>query len=619
MSSHPCGWYGSISNFLSTTKNIWLQKLSTYHQTFLNEPASKTQEKAWENCYSVLQSVFTDDQLNNPTVHDWPCIFEYELPRERGRRPDVIILTGSQVLVLEFKDFVKPLLAHIDQVAAYARDIQHYHAASHDLKVIPVLVLTLGKSVFYEENGVYITSPDYLGKTIISLTRNSTNEIINPEEWLVSDYAPLPSLINAARIIFEHEPLPFIRRAHSAGIPQTIAELVKIAKEAQSKRQYHLALVTGVPGAGKTLVGIQFVYENHFADQGSNRTAVFLSGNGPLVKVLQHALKSSVFVQDVHGFLRTYGGTRGASPAEHIYIFDEAQRAWDSDRVKEKRGHHNSEPEDFLQIGERKSWSLMIGLIGDGQEIHIGEEAGLAQWNTAIAKSDAQWYVHCPHQVAALFTAASGINRCETLNLTASLRSHLAEDVQNWVKHLLEGNISEAANTATRVQTQGFNMYLTTDLEFAKNYLLNRYEGHIDQRYGILASSKAKNLHDFSIRNGYQFTKNLREGPWYNDPPDSSNSCCQLREVATEFACQGLELDFPLIAWGNDLRWHNHRWVSPPISGRNKAKNPHKLRINSYRVLLSRGRDGFVIFIPPTAEMESTRVILLQAGVMPLN
>jgi hypothetical protein len=346
---------------------------------------------------------------------------------------------------------------------------------------------------------------------------------------------------------------------------------------------------------------------------------VFLSGNGPLVQVLQHALRSGIFVQDVHGFLKQYGGSSLKVPNESIFIFDEAQRAWDINRVIEKRGNNLSEPQDFLSIGEKKEWSMMIGLIGEGQEIHIGEEAGLIQWNQAIQSSNASWIVSCPSKVVDLFAAAKEVQKYEELNLSTTLRSHLASDLQLWVELLLDAKIDQAKNVAMKVKDQGFNLYITQDLDTAFKYVKERYSGEIDKRYGIIASSKAKNLPGFGIHNEFQYTQRLRVGPWYNDPPDSLGSCCQLKEVATEFSCQGLELDFPIVAWGNDLLWNGSDWVSPNPGNRSQAHDPHRLRINSYRVLLTRGRDGVVIFIPRSADMELTNQALLKSGADNLN
>ncbi len=650
---NPCGWSGSIRDFLSLLKSDWLSALKEHHQRCMNSPADESQILAWDHEYDLLAKELKQLLQVKPTLGTYTVIFEYELPRERGRRPDVIIL-GSSIFVLEFKDYAKILEAHVDQVAAYARDLKHYHAGSQQYPVVPILVLARTKDLITRRDDVIILSPNRIADVFTVESEIETGTLIDPALWITAEYSPLPSLIQAARTIWENQPLPQIKRAQSAGIPQTIAELIRIAQVAQAKNALHLALVTGVPGAGKTLVGIQLVYENHLdsiaqrpagylsepspialtqhipqqavadsgdskygrRDQGNNsrNIAVFLSGNGPLVKVLQHALKNSIFVQDVHGFLKDYGGSTSKIPHEHIWVYDEAQRAWDAERVSTKRGHATSEPEDFLRLAERmNSWALMVALIGEGQEIHLGEESGLPQWNDAIAVMKKPWVVHCSDKIAPYFTAAKKLEESNVLDLSVTLRSHLAEDVAQWIKVLLDGDLMAARALAERVTSQGFDVYITQDINVATNYVKERYQGQEDKRYGLLASSKAKNLPAWGIHNEYNYTKNMREGPWYNDPPSSFNSCCALRDVATEFSCQGLELDFPIVCWGNDFTWDG-KWKSPPAR-RSKAKDPHQLRVNSYRVLLTRGRDGFIVFVPNEIGMRSTYEALVGAGV----
>ena len=613
------GWIGSLEQLLLSEPQQIISALLNHHSRALGEPANPSQITAWGHCLSVLFSELEKLITSNPGCRKWSALFEYELPRERGRRPDVVLLGASTVIVLEFKDFSAPLPQHVDQVSAYARDLGHYHSLCHAHRILPVLVLTQARQFQSTEGGVKICSGDLLATCLIdTVESDSSIEVINPNDWALGEYAPLPSLIVAARRIFNHEPLPQIRRAQSAGIPLTLEYLSDVARSARDRNERHLALVTGVPGAGKTLVGLQFVYDRVLGEIEEAKHAVFLSGNGPLVKVLQHALKSRVFVQDVHGFLRQYGGESEQSPREHIWVYDEAQRAWDADRVSEKRQHPISEPEDFLRIGQRiDSWALMVGLIGEGQEIHLGEEGGLAQWNLAIKAAAGEWIVHCPPKLAKIFDAARDVVPVEKLDLTKSLRSHLAEDVQAWISSLLDGQLDQANSLADRVLHQGFQLYVTQDLESAKAYVMQRYGEEIDKRFGLLASSKAKNLPQYGIRNDFSFTKNLREGPWYNDPPNSKYSCCQLNDVATEFACQGLELDFPIVCWGNDLWYEDGKWRSP-VARRSSARNPHQLRLNSYRVLLSRGRDGMVIYVPPDDTMASTMQALLSAGLRPL-
>jgi hypothetical protein len=614
------GWHGVLQSFLATSAATWLEVQTERHLASLLMPVDDEQMTAWKNCFPIMREAVAELVRRRPEAGRWSIVFEYELPRERGRRPDVVILAGSVILVLEFKDFAAPLQAHIDQVEAYARDIRNYHGASHNHPVHALLALTASKADTTENGDVRIVAPPNLAAELLACAdagHAGRGLSLDLDAWLAADYAPLPSLVQAARAIFRHEPLPQIRRAQSSGISDTIAKLVAIGQQAMLRNELHLALVTGVPGAGKTLAGLQFVYENHFGDTGSRRSAVFLSGNGPLVKVLQYALKSTVFVQDVHGFLRQYGGEETRVPSEHIWVYDEAQRAWDSERVLEKRGHRRSEPQDFLNIGVRmSSWALAVGLIGEGQEIHLGEEAGLGQWHDAIASSGRRWTVHCSGKIAHLFPSAT-VEPSEALNLTASLRSHLAEDVQVWISQVLDGEIELAHATSGRVASQGFETYVTQSVDVAMAYVRDRYKEALDKRFGLLASSKAKNLEKYGVRNGFNYTKTLKEGPWYNDPPDSPRSCCALHDVATEFACQGLELDFPIVCWGDDLTWNGSNWSSPP-QPRSAAHNPHRLRLNSYRVLLSRGRDGFLVFVPPESSMASTVGALRDAGLRPL-
>jgi len=616
----PCGWSGSIHTFLSLPKADWHTALQEHHQRCMNCPADQSQLLAWDHEFDLLTKELKQLLQVKPALGIYTIIFEYELPRERGRRPDVIIL-GHSIFVLEFKDYAKILQAHVDQVSAYARDLKHYHAGSQQSTVIPILVLARTKDLFELDDDATILSPDRIADIFKSESVVETGTLIEPDTWINSDYSPLPSLIQAARRLWDDKTqLPRIRRAESAGIPQTIKELIRIARVAKQDNELHLAFVTGVPGAGKTLVGIQLVYENQLDASDLKNNAVFLSGNGPLVKVLQHALKNKSFVQDVHGFLKEYGGSKTKIPHEHIWIYDEAQRAWDADRVQEKRGHPTSEPEDFLQLAERKNtWGLMVALIGEGQEIHLGEETGLPQWNTSLSVMEKPWIVHCPEKIAQQFPAISKIEPCNFLDLTVSLRSHIAENVTQWVKALLDGDFVTAKTLAEQMYSQGFDMYVTNDINVAAQYVKERYNGDEDARFGLMASSKAKNLGIYGINTDWNCTRNIRVGQWYNDPPNSFSSCCSLREVVTEFSCQGLELDFPIICWGNDLLWDEDHWKSPKRSRLNKAKDPHQLRVNSYRVLLTRGRDGFIVFVPNEVVMKDTYNALRSVGVKELK
>ena len=608
-----CGWYGTIDEFIAEPPAS-LQKSFSALIADLNLDLGEGQTRAWVDSVRILKREMTDLAKKRPEVRTWGVVFEYVLPRERGRRPDVVILAGSAAYVIEFKGRQYAEQSDVDQVDAYARDLQEYQAASHNLDVQAVLALDDASLPARDFDNVTILGGKILGSYLETVPGSLKVDRGSIAEWIEADYDPLPSLVAAARRIFQHEPLPHIRRAASAGIPQALASLQAIAEKAEKDGERHLALVTGVPGAGKTLVGLQFVYLTRFSGNEAERPAVFLSGNGPLVDVLQHALKSRIFVQDVHGFLVRYGGRSEKLPAEHIWVYDEAQRAWDGERVMSKRGHLLSEHEDFLRLGMRlPGWSMLVGLIGEGQEIHLGEEGGLDLWSAAISASGGGWTVHCPEHIAGAFKDHTIVDNA--LELKVSIRSHVAGELHRWVALLLDGRLGEASAVADLVRKDSYDIYVTRNVDEAKRYVSRRYEGDEDKRFGFIGSSKAKNLPQFGINTSFQATRGFRPGPWYNDPPSSLKSCCQMLEVATEFSCQGLELDFPIVGWDTDLIWDGG-WMTS--SRKSKARDARQLRINSYRVLLTRGRDGMIIFVPPLVEMDATYTALVTAGCRPL-
>ena len=602
-------WAGAVARFLET--NDFLAEITQGFISLTGQMPGPQQSAAWEDTYSVLQKTFADLMKRKPEAADYHLILEYELPLEGGRRPDVVLLVGDEVIVIEVKSNKAAVhAADLDQIGAYARDLQHYHQASHGHSVRSVLLPTSLTNTLETRGEVEVVSPDKLTTWLVGL--EVTSNPIDPQAWLESPYAPLPSIIQAARHVFNSEPLPFIRRAKSAGIPQVMDFLTQLSEQARDKGERHIVLVTGVPGAGKTLVGLQYVYATRHRDDTAD--AIFLSGNGPLVQVLQYALKSKTFVRPIRNFYIQHAVKRESAPPEHFIVFDEAQRAWDAERMGEKYGHAKTAPELITEIAARvPDYALVLALIGEGQEIHIGEEEGVEQWGRALKNAGEDWTLHTPDKFETVFENAGNVKTHAFLDLNTSLRSHLASDVQTWVAQVLKGKFAEAKDLADTIRAQGFSLYLTRDLDTAKRYATRRYEGEPGKRYGLLASSKAKNLSNYGVHNDYQSTLRVKTGPFFIDPPESPLSCCQLDKVVTEFACQGLELDLPIVCCGTDLRWEEGAWRSA-VSGRSKAKDPHRLRLNAYRVLLTRGRDGVVVFVPPDKPLDKTYDVLLSAG-----
>ncbi|SDL36558.1 Uncharacterized conserved protein [Salinimicrobium catena] len=556
----------SINEFLSVDVATWGERLKKHHLQCMQQAANGPQRKAWFDCFNILRECFKTLEDYSPKAH---LIFEYELPRERGRRPDVLMLSGNNLIVLEFKGYARESLAQVDQVKHYARDLEHYHLESRNLQVIPVLVLGQGTGIHKNIDGVEIVTGDQLCHLLLSLIKDP---FVRIEKWFESEYSPLPSLVQAAQLLYKEKSFPKIKRSQSAGIPNTLKKLHQILRESKKNKDHHLALITGVPGAGKTLVGLQFVFEEYV--QENDQTAVFLSGNRPLVQVLQKSLKSTHFVQDVNGFLKQYAHSKQL-PKEDVIIYDEAQRAWDAERViASHREGNNSEPVDFINIGDRKENCLLIGLIGEGQEIHLGEESGMDLWTEAISVSNNQWKIHCPEKLADHFLG-SPVSTDEDFNLTTSLRTHQALTLQQWVEALLENQPEESYLLSADLFKEGYPLYVTRDLEKAKSYVKQKYEGENDKTFGLMASSKSQLLPRFGVKNDFNST---RFNPAYYVDSSSGSYCCNLNMVVTEFGCQGLELDMPIVAWEADWIYDNG-WKN---KGPNyKAKDPDNLKKNA--------------------------------------
>ncbi len=608
----PYGWAGTIRDFLDSPPESIVSPLEQHLHSLLGLGPSSSQRQAWNDELATLRRAFRDAAIARADLLEWGLVLEYELHLEGGRRPDVVLLTGQQIVSMEFKQKDRISIADLDQTSAYARDLAEYHAASHDLPVTGVLVPTLLRGSRVEVDGVEVVGPADLAGYFVSLPGSSAVDI---RSWVDADYAPMPSLVEAARLIFQESGLPRIKRCWSSGVPEAVELLGQIAEDCARDSSRSLAFLAGVPGAGKTLAGLQLVYERW----KSVGMGVFLSGNGPLVEVLRGALESKTFVKDLHAFINTYGRS-SRIPETHVVVFDEAQRAWDAAYMAHKKQIDASEPDLLVEIGERvPDWCALVGLVGEGQEIHAGEEAGIGQWAEAVReKATLDWQIHCPPRMADEFVGLD-VRPDSRLDLTVTLRSKRAERLHDWVRELLEGNLAAAARIAQSVRGSAFPMYLTRDLAEGKKYIQERYAGDLEARYGLIASSRTQSfLPKFDVDTTWPSTKRVKYSDWYNNGPGERGSGCNFESVVTEFGCQGLELDMPLVAWGNDLSWDGRDWFAKKPTRGYPLTDPEQLRVNAYRVLLTRGRDGLVVFVPPSPLLDGTEMALLAAGLQPL-
>lgn len=633
------GWASPFPEFEQAQPKEVREKLNLFVKD-----AGRPQIRAWDDSIPPLQNEVKEILAVDNLAAKYETILEYQLPME-SRRTDVIFLAGGAVVILELKGKVLPSDADIDQVAAYARDLRCYHRECHARPVVSICVPMQARGRLGEEAGVIIAGPDVLDQIVEEIAQQGQKQLVNPDAFLARDaYCPLPTLVQAARELFNSGTIRPIHRARAATDPavEAITDLIHEAARIKTRK---LILLTGIPGAGKTLVGLRVVHAHFLDDLAVERQhgkptvpAVFLSGNGPLVQVLQYELKGSggggkTFVRNVKDYVRTYSQGKQLIPPEHVLVFDEAQRAFDAEQVQAKHGEmykdFKSEPEHFIEFAERiPEWCVVIGLIGGGQEIHVGEEAGLIQWRHAIENADQRnkWQVHAPEQVREPFQGSDvPLMIHADLNLDQEIRFHLAEDIHKYVDDLLSGAPpNELKQLAEQLLHAGYHLRITRDLEQAKEYLRERYNGVPEARYGIIASSRDKCLLGFGIDKEFRTRRRIQIGPWYSDDEDHPRmrSCRHLNDVITEFEAQGLELDAVLLAWGNDFIIKDGCWTNEfasRYSKKNRVRDPFQLRKNAYRVLLTRGRDATIVYLPQSDQLDATAAYLQACGFRPLT
>ena len=637
--SSSCGWHGSFQAFLKTPTDSIVSEL----ENFVGNPSAE-QMRVWQTTVETLRPQIQQILGERPTTTVSTQFLELQLAME-ARRTDAILLLSGHVLVLEFKSASTVGRAAIDQVRAYARDMANYHRLCFPPRPVHAVLVPGPSSKRSERDGVIVTPMNGLATVVLERTRNPADPPLSGEEFLAPDaYSPMPSLVQAARELFNQKRIRDVWRA-KADTDRAIEAVSEIARHAAATQTRHLVLVTGIPGSGKTLVGLRLAHASFLDDLAVERKqgkpaapAVFLSGNGPLVQVLQYLLREAggdgkTFVRGVKDYVSRYAGSRARTPDEHVLIFDEAQRAWDQEQVASKHQAEKwgaekakSEPEHFVDFAERiPKWGVLVGLIGAGQEIHVGEEAGIQQWRRAIEGSPSArgWTVHAPGDHKALFEGGGfSVKADDRLNLNREVRFHLVPHVEDFVSAVLETQQSQLAlEHAKRIQGLGYSLLITRDLDEAKRYARERYAEDPEARFGLVASARDKDLEAHGISKMSNLAKHGELGRFFADGDESEGSCRALSKAVTEFDCQGLELDLAILCWGTDLMRRAAKWSNARARQykRRKPLDAFQLRLNAYRVLLTRGRDGVIVYVPRSPVLDETYDWLLGCGMVPFE
>ncbi len=596
------------------------------------------QRQAWEQEIEILGSVLTG---LTGTLY-----LEFDVPR-LGSRIDAVLISGPAIFPIEFKCGERQFrLADYNQAWDYALDLKNFHAASHDAPILPILVATEAETEDEEWQAAYpdgVRPPYRCGAAHLRGAfdqglAKSRGSLIDGGAWGAAPYEPTPTIIEAARALYARHSVEAISR-HDAGAKNlrvTSVGVEEIIERARVNREKSIVFVTGVPGAGKTLVGLNVATRRR--TMGDAR-AVYLSGNGPLVAVLQEALtrdelarpgnaerKGAIrqrvkpFIQNVHHF-RDEGVRTTTPPYDHVVIFDEAQRAWTqaktADFMKRRKKIANfarSEPEFLISYLDRHdTWAVVICLVGGGQEIHTGE-AGIGEWLDAVRLKFRHWRVCVsPNLTGSEYAAQSALHQLgafasiewdDRLHLATSMRSFRSEKVSAFVKAVLDCDVV-LAQSLLREVTRRYPIAVTRDLARAKAWIRNHARG--SERYGLVASSQAQRLKPHAI----DVRVNVDPVQWFLNDRHDTRSSYYLEDAATEFQVQGLELDWVCVTWDADLRRHADVWRYHSFRGDTwttvHKEDRKRYLLNAYRVLLTRARQGMVIFVPPGDESDPTR------------
>lgn len=652
----------SIKDFLKSSENEILGILSFDNSFDLNSE----QKNAWVSEISIMKDVLSN-------YAEGQILFEYSIPR-LGKRVDVIVLLHGIIFVLEFKVGENSFLRNnIEQVWDYTLDLKNFHEDSHNKVIVPILVATEAletSSQFFAcayDDKVYepvCTNAKNLYLCIKKILEIEKTQETDISEWADSRYSPTPTIIQAASALFNNHSVADITRteASSKNLTVTCNYISDIIKQSKENREKAICFVTGVPGAGKTLVGLQVAIEQF----EKKNLAVYLSGNFPLVSVLTEALARdkkkkeeektgekypiSTARRDVHSFIQIVHHYRntflekirlpiinddieidktkikknkddGFAEVEHVAIFDEAQRAWTKDQLskwlKQKRNITNfpySEPEFLIwSLDQRPDWAVIICLVGGGQEINTGE-AGISEWLRSLNERFPEWKIYISNQLTEKEYAEGNVKQIleqnqnvfenDSLHLSVSMRSFRAENLSRFVHELLELNDSRSREIYDTLK-DNYPIVLTRSLDKAKAWLRQKARG--SERYGMLVSSQAYRLKPLAI--------DVRFKPdtvhWFLDDADDVRSSLFLEDVATEFDVQGLELDWSCVIWDGDFRYNKNGWQNYSFKGnawqRINAEERKSYQLNAYRVLLTRARQGMIIVVPEGSDSDHTR------------
>ncbi len=620
-----------IENFITdTTDSIVGILVSQYSKDGFFNLINK-QIKTWRIQIDILKDCIKKLETYDFIKSDWTILFEYTIPM-MGQRIDTIILTSDKILVIEFKIGEKNYTSQDKwQLYNYVMDLKDFHFESRGKSIIPILLASESDqdivSQKFESIEMLVCGKKDLSNAL-AYGLSEYNEVkYNHTNWINSKFLPTPDIVKSAQLLYAGQGVEDILSKITASetLIETTDTIIGIFNNSKIKGENSICFVTGVPGAGKTLVGLNIIHSKDIVDEGVFNGS-FITGNVPLVLLLREALARdsvkrnpsqnignarrivSAYLHKVHLFINSH---KNKIPEDNLIVFDEAQRAWDENMALSNDLDH-SEPHTILEIMSKKKGCLIVALVGEGQEIHKGE-AGIKEWLRVLCSYFRDWNVFLSDQLMEKieFEKINKLKIDKRLHLSVSVRSIRSTKLAEWVESLLKLDSQNALETKSKFLDR-YPIFITRSFERAKNFL--KYEKNDLERkgrYGIIASSGARRLRP----HGIIVQESPRVEEWFLNPINDIRSSNFLELAMTEFSIQGLELDWTCVCWDADLRVINNEWKYFEFKGTkwNKigiseaAEVRKQYLLNKYRVLLTRARVGMVIFIPEGNNEDETR------------
>lgn len=594
------------------------------------------QTEAWKIGFRWIHDVAQTSARVNPRIRFHP---EFSAPLLSGR-PDLVVDTGSHLIVVEMKTGIKGGTATGEkQVWNYADDIWGKVKIGRHRYVVPVLLKSGNNDESVDEishagqNAILpIQKLNVEGlKALISYVgeRFIETRIFDGDNESLIKYSPRPSVVEAATALVAalDDKNVITGLANTVELERLIGRINHMVLEAFEKKLHVIVVVTGSPGSGKTLVGLRIAHDPAIQEILSDEigTPLYLTGNAPLVEVLVESLardqvkrlgtnKSISYSQAATKVRLIHGITeRKIGIESNVIVFDEGQRVWTEEHMRRKKSDQKvgSEADEILKYLEVLPWAIAIVLLGEGQEINTGE-AGLITWLKAVESRNVvkiqNWSLVAP-SIPIEFSEKKMIFKIEPeFHLTANQRTDNSANISAWVEEFLLGNFSKAHGHAQSFKD--FPFFFTRNLDSARKWLtlMARNEG---ESFGLVASSKSKRLINYGLDPAADANRSFNWANWYLNRLPDLNSAEALEVAATEYKCQGLELDWVGVCWSWDLILTNGNWIARTLDaakGKWKvSKSRSEFQINAYRVLLTRSRKGLVVWVPEGITSDPSR------------